>query len=168
MIKIENHFFKIKSSETNLRQRMYEGNSIVTVQMVIEFFPALVEDKIVSGATEIKVDIQNLHSLADLEEKTYEGDIGNVTISVNNMGTWEHQSLDTFKIHFGKRKGNEIPFHLEAKGCQIEENTTLVSLYTTSTNDIHEHFQLQDFYDICTEREIGKSHIYKYYVKGDN
>lgn len=167
MIKIENHMFEIKSSETNLRQRMYKGESIVSIQIMIECFPTLVADKIVSGAVEIKVDIPEVHSLHDFEGKTYEGDIGNVTISVNNMGVWEYKSLDTFKIVFKKRKGRELSFSLQAESCEIEDKTTLISLYTTSTciDDVKKNFDLEDFYDVCVEREVGKSHIYKYYVK---
>ncbi|MDD3341480.1 MAG: hypothetical protein PHN72_04775 [Bacilli bacterium] len=167
MLKIENHNFKIKSSETNLRQRLYQEESIISVQIMTEFFPQQVDEKIVSGAVDIKVDLQNIHSLSNLENKTYKGDIGNVTISVNNMGVWEHKSLDTFEITFGNKEGNDISYSVKAEGLLIEEKTTIVSLYTTSRDKetLSKHFDLKDFYETCTEREIGKSHIYKYYAK---
>ena len=32
------------------------------------------------------------------ENTKYEGKIGNVTISVNNDGVWEHESYEDFKV----------------------------------------------------------------------
>lgn len=38
MLELENHKFEIKSAELNFKQRNYKGESIVTVQIMIEFF----------------------------------------------------------------------------------------------------------------------------------
>lgn len=167
MLEIEKLFFKIKFSEMNFRQRMYQGKSIVTVQIMTEFYPSFTKDKMISGAIEIKLDAEDIHSLDDLNEKHYDGDIGSVTISIYNEGIWEHKNLSNFTITFKKRVGREIPFLLETDICKIDTSATMVSLYTTSTDcsTLKKNFVMTDFYDKCIQRKVGKSMVSKYYIK---
>ncbi len=167
MLEIEKSFFKIKFSEMNIRQRMYQEKSIITVQIMTEFYPTLAKDNIVSGAVEVKLDLSDITSLSDLDGKHYTGDIGSVVISIHNEGVWEHKNLSTFSITFQERVGREIPFTLETDICKIEATATIVSLYTTSTEEkkLKKYFDIKDFYNTCIQRKIGNSTISRYYVK---
>lgn len=167
MLKVENHEFDVKFAQIDMKQRQYKGESVVTVQLMIEFFPSLVDERIVSGALEIKVDSTEIHSIADFEEKSFKGEIGSITLSANNMGDWEHVYESSFAISFGKRKGRKIPVSLSSLKCTFEGEATLVSLYTTSTDpeQLEEEFSLKDFYEIPMKKEVGNSTISKYYVK---
>ena len=131
MLEIKKHSFKEKFTEINIRQRNYENQSFITVQFTTEFYPSIVNDQIVSGAIDLKLDLSDIHALDDLSSKKYEGDIGSLTISVSNNGVWEHQTLDRFEVIFGKREKNEIPFQIKAKDIIFNSVGTIVSLYTT-------------------------------------
>lgn len=87
MLKIKQFEVEEKFSEIHFRHRMYQDKSIMTINIMTEFFPALLDDSIVSGAIDIKLDVDDIHSLQDLEGKSYKGKVGFVTLSVNNHGT---------------------------------------------------------------------------------
>ena len=167
MLKIENVEFREKFTEINIRQRMYEGNSFITMVINTEFYPSLVKENIVSGVIEVKLDINGIKSLDDLVGKSYDGDIGKVTISVNNNGIWEHQTKDKFKVEIKSRNGRELEFLLETDNCTLETTGILVSLYTTSTGneELKKNFDLNDFFENSVDKEIGNSKIIKYFVK---
>lgn len=169
MLKIENSKFREKFTEINIRQRLYEGTSYITLITNTEFYPALVGDRLVSGAIEIKLDIKDIKSLDDLEHKSYKGDIGSVTISVNNDGVWEHMSQDNFSVDILKREGRELTFKLESDNCLMETTGIMVSLYTTSSTEkeLGYSFDLKDFYERPVTKKIGKNEIFKYFVKED-
>lgn len=167
MLKIQNNKFQIKFTEINIRQRMYQNESYITLIINTEFFPSLIDDTVISGSVEIKLDLKDVKSLDDLNNKTYNGDIGNVTISINNNGIWEHDSKDNFEIKVNKRDGKQLDFELETDNCKLKTVGTIVSLYTTSTSgeELSKNFDLKDFYNNPIEKTIGNSKIYKYYVK---
>lgn len=167
MLEIEKSFFKIKFSELHFRQRMYQNKSIVTVQIQTEFYPTFAKDAIVSGAVKIQLDVSDLHAIDDLQDKTYQGEVGDVTISILKDGVWEHKHLSHFSISFQKRVGREISFLLETDTCKIEAVATMVSLYTTGShvNVLQKHFEMKDFYDMCVQRKIGSSTVSRYYVR---
>ena len=167
MLEIEKSFFKIKFSELNIRQRMYQKKSIVTIHIMTEFYPTFAKEKIISGAVEIKLDLSDIKKIDDLSGKHYSGDIGSLVISINNEGVWEHKNLSNFSITFQERVVREIPFLLETDICKLEERATIVSLYTTSTEDnkLKKCFDMKDFHDTCVQRKIGNSVISRYYIK---
>lgn len=167
MLKINDIEFKEKFTEINIRQRMYKEKNIITLIITTEFYPALFGENVVSGAIEAKIDLEGIKSLDELQERTYEGEIGNVTISVNNDGVWEHESKDNFKIEIKKRKNRDLEFILKTDNCKLDTIGVLVSLYTTSTSreKLLKEFDLDDFYDKPTIREIGSNKVYKYFVK---
>lgn len=167
MLKINNIVFEIKSTEMNIKQRSYENESIITAEVMTEFFPKMVNGDVLSGAVDIKLDMSNIKSIGQLEGKQYYGKVGIVTLSVNKNGIWEHASVEDFDFSFIKRENNKFTFRLITKdpSCTLETTTTLVSLYTTNVDKLQEQFELSDFYDTPVVREIGKSIITKYYVK---
>ena len=167
MIKIENSKFSEKFTEINIRQRMYENESFITLIINTEFFPTIVGDNVVSGNIEIKLDVNDIKSLDDLVGKSYNGDIGKVTISVNNDGIWEHDTKDNFELCIKERKGRNLKFFLKTDNCKLETTGVMVSLYTTSTSEesLKENFNLNDFYDKAIIKEIGSNKIFKYIVK---
>jgi len=167
MLKIEGTKFLEKFIEINIRQRMYEGKSFITLIVNTEFYPSLVKDSVVNGSIEVKLDINNINSINDLIGKSYEGDIGKVTISVNNNGVWEHQTKEEFKFKIGNRNGRELSFCLECDNCKLDASGIIVSLYTTSTNkeELEKNFDLSDFYDSFVTKEIGNNKIMKFFVK---
>lgn len=167
MILIRDTEVKQKSCEMNLKQRMYQEESIVTVQIMTEFFPTMIQSQLVSGAIEVNLDTSNIHSLSDLENKEYAGKVGRATISVCNEGIWEHNNLYDFKVKFGKRKQDEITVFIELEDCKLEVVATIVSLYTTSSTEksIKNNFDMTEFYEKPTKRQVGKNMILKYYVK---
>lgn len=167
MLEIKKHNFNEKFIEGHIRQRLYENNSYITLIITSEFYPSLVNDSIVSGSLDIKVDLKDIHSLKELEDKKISGNIGSVTISVNNNGIWEHQTEDKFKIKLGKFKNRILDFSLETSVCKLDSSLNLISLYTTSTSidKLKEVFSLDDFYDKAVIKKVGNSEIIKYYVK---
>ena len=106
MLKIQNNEFEIKFTEINIRQRVFDKESFITLMINTEFYPSLIDNNVISGSVEIKLDLRNIKSLDDLNNKKYNGDIGNVTISINNNGIWETDSRDTFKIKLIQKRGN--------------------------------------------------------------
>lgn len=168
MIKIRNVEVKQKSCELNLKQRMYQGESIITVQMMLEFFPTMIDGQIASGALEVNVDVTDIHSLNDLENKTYSGKVGRATLSVCNEGVWEHNNIYDLNVTFGKRNGNDISVKVEVEDCNCEVTATIVSLYTVSSSEenMSKSFVMEDFYEKPIKKEIGKNTILKYIVKG--
>lgn len=167
MIEIEKTNFLEKFTEINFRQRMYEGTSVITLITNIEFYPSLVNGSVVSGSIEAKVDIQDISSIDELVGKTYNGDIGKLTISVNNDGVWEHQTKEEFKFDVKSRDGRKLAFLIETDNCKIETSGVMVSLYTTSSkkDELSNNFKLDDFYDNPSIKEVGSSKIMKYFVK---
>lgn len=167
MLKIENSKFCEKFTEINIRQRMYQGKSFITLMITTEFYPSLVENQVVSGVVEVKVDISDIYSLSDLEDKSYKGDIGSVVISVNHDGIWEHQTQDNFEFIILKRCGRELKFKLKTTNCVLNTTGVIVSLYTTSSMEkqLSQNFDLKDFYDNSVVKEIGNNKIIKYFVK---
>ncbi len=167
MIKIEKTNFLEKFTEINFRQRMYEGTSFITLIINTEFYPSLVNDSIVSGSLEVKVDLQDISCIDDLVGKTYNGDIGKLTISVNNDGIWEHQTKEEFKFEVKNRCGRKLDFLISADNCEIDLSGVMVSLYTTSSKveELSNNFKLDDFYDNPSIKEVGSSKIMKFFVK---
>lgn len=167
MLKVENGKFREKFTEINIRQRMYQKDNFITLMITTEFYPSLVDDKVIHGVVEIKLDISGIFSLDDLVGKSYQGDIGSIVISVYNDGIWEHQTLDNFSITITKRMGRELSFKLKAKGLVLNTTGVLVSLYTTSTSkeQLSKMFKLDDFYDYPVIKKVGKSEILKYFIK---
>lgn len=167
MLKIEKSKFSEKFTEINIRQRIYKKKSYITLMINTEFYPSLVGENLVSGAIEIKLDIEGIKSLDDLVGKSYKGDIGSITISVNNDGIWEHQSKDDFEITITKRDKRKLSFELKTDNCTLKTTGILVSLYTTSTTEkeLSKNFSLDDFYDNPIVKSIGNNEIRKYFVK---
>lgn len=167
MLRIENTNFREKFTEINIRQRMYKRKSYITLVVTTEFFPSLVGENIVSGVVEVKLDIEGIFSLDSLSGKSYKGDIGSVTISVNNDGVWEHQTKDNFEVMIHKRNGRELGFSLKTDNCVLETTGIVVSLYTTSSSEeaLKKYFELGDFYEKPVVKEVGNSKIMKYFVK---
>lgn len=167
MIKIKKSNFSEKFTEINIRQRMYNGESIVTLMISTEFYPSLVGESVVSGVIEIKLDVADVKSLDGLVGKDYKGDIGSVSISVNNDGIWEHQSVDSFEIRFLERDKRKLKFELKTSDCVLKTSGVMVSLYSTSStiDGLNKVFDLSDFYDRPIIKEVGNSKILKYFVK---
>ncbi len=167
VLKINNYEFDIKFSEINFRQRNYHGKSYITVNITNEFFPTLVNESIVYGSTDIKIDLEEIKSIDDLIEKKYTGQLGTINISVNNDGVWETNSIEEFSIHFLKREKKYLFFEVTGKDFYYKDSSRMVSLYTTSTSvdDLKKKFSLKDFYNQSVQREIGKSIVTKYFIK---
>ena len=166
MLKIKNINFKEKFAEAHLRQRIYEGTSYITLMATIEFYPKFVNDSILSGALVIKVVMKDIHSLKDLENKELSGNIGSVTISVNNDDIWEHEKSDNFSVKLGKIRNRELEIILKTEECELNTKLELISLYTTSSKEeeLKESFSLDGFYPKTLEKKVGTSQIIKYFV----
>ena len=169
MILIRNIEAKQKSCEMNIKQRMYQNESIVTVQIMVEFFPTMINGQIVSGLVEVNIDTNDIHAINDLENKEYKGKVGRATLSINNEGVWEHNNLYDLNVVFGKIVDHEISVKVEMEDCKLNINPTIVSLYTTSSSEdkICKNFDMKDFYEKPIKKEIGKNTILKYFVKGE-
>lgn len=167
MLKLKKIKFKEKFTEINIRQRMYKNSSFITLIVNTEFYPSLVGENLVSGVIEVKLDIDGIHSLDELVDKSYKGEIGTVTISVNNDGIWEHETVSDFEVSITKRNRRELSFVLKTDICELKTTGVVVSLYTTSSSkeEIEKNFDLTDFYDKPVIKEIGNSQVRKYFVK---
>lgn len=167
MLKINKHKFSEKFTEINLRQRMYKNKSYITLLINTEFYPALVGEQVVSGVVEAKLDIKGIKSLDDLVGKSYKGDIGSVTISVNNDGVWEHQSYNEFEVIITNRKKRKLSFELKTSDSVLKTTGILVSLYTTSSSEkeLSKNFELGEFYEKPTVKLIGSNEVRRYFVK---
>ena len=167
MIKINNIKFEEKFSEANIRYRVFEDKNVITLIINTEFYPSVFKDNVVSGAIEAKIDIEGINKVDDLENTKYEGKIGNVTISVNNDGVWEHESYEDFKIEIKDINNRKIKLSIKTDTLNMNTTATLVSLYTTSTSreKLLKRFDLNNFYDKPIIRKIGNNEVYKYFVK---
>ena len=167
MLKIEKSKFSEKYTEINIRQRMYKSDSYITLMINTEFYPSLVDERLVSGVIEAKLDIKEIKSLDDLVGRVYKGDIGSVTISVNNDGIWEHQSTENFEVSIIGRSGRKLTFELKTDNCILKTTGVMVSLYTVSSSEVElgEKFNLSDFYSKPVVKTIGSSEVKKYFVK---
>lgn len=167
MLEIKGNNFKEKFTEINIRQRMYKNENFITLLINTEFFPSLVGENLVGGAIEVKLDIEGVSSIDELVGKSYKGDIGNVMISVNNGGVWEHQSQDNFFVNIVSRCGRELSFVLKTDECVLETVGIMVSLYSTSSSEeeLKKNFDLSDFYDKSVVKVIGSNQVMKYFVK---
>ena len=165
MIKINNIKFEEKFSEANIRYRVFEDNNVITLILNTEVYPSLFKDNVVSGGIEAKIDIEGISSIKDLDNKSYK-DNGNITISVNNDGVWEHESYEKFKVEIKDIKNRKIKISLKTDTLDLNTTATLVSLYTTSTSreKLLKKFDLDDFYDKPIIRKINNSEVYKYFV----
>lgn len=166
MIQIKGYQFVEKFAEMNLKQRNYQGESIVSIELTCEFFPNYYEEAIVSGAVQITFDCNHLRSLDELSEKKEQGELGKITISINKNGIWEHKTLYQYEIEFQKRVGNQIPVIIKAEELEINVSVTIVSLYSVGNKKLEEVFNLDDFHPVKLEKEIGNSTIIKYIAKG--
>ena len=167
MIKINNIKFEEKFSEANIRYRVFEDKNVITLIINTEFYPSVFKDNVVSGTIEAKIDIEGINKVDDLENTKYEGKIGNVTISVNNDGVWEHESYEDFKIEIKDINNRKIKLSIKTDTLNMNTTATLVSLYTTSTSreKLLKRFDLNNFYDKPIIRKIGNNEVYKYFVK---
>ena len=132
MIKINNIKFEEKFSEANIRYRVFEDKNVITLIINTEFYPSVFKDNVVSGAIEAKIDIEGINKVDDLENTKYEGKIGNVTISVNNDGVWEHESYEDFKVEIKDINNRKIKLSIKTDTLNMNTTATLVSLYTTA------------------------------------
>ncbi|MBR2246628.1 MAG: hypothetical protein IKG58_04270 [Bacilli bacterium] len=167
MIKINNIKFEEKFSEANIRYRVFEDKNVITLIINTEFYPSVFKDNVVSGAIEAKIDIEGINKVDDLENTKYEGKIGNVTISVNNDGVWEHESYEDFKVEIKDINNRKIKLSIKTDTLNMNTTATLVSLYTTSTSreKLLKRFDLNNFYDKPVIRKIGNNEVYKYFAK---
>lgn len=167
MIKINDIKFEEKFSEANIRYRVFEDKNVITLIINTEFYPSIFKDNVVSGGIEAKIDIEGINKVQDLENTKYSGSIGNVTISVNNDGVWEHESYDDFKVEIKDINNRKIKLSIKTDTLNMNTTATLVSLYTTSTSreKLLKKFDLDNFYDKPIIRKIGNNDVYKYFVK---
>ena len=82
MLKIQNNEFKIKFTEINIRQRMFENESFITLMINTEFFPALIDESVISGSIEFKLDLKEIKSIDELINNN-EVKIGKYTLPVS-------------------------------------------------------------------------------------
>lgn len=169
MLKLNNELFQIQFSDCNLRQRNYQDKSFVTVSIQTSFYPKLVGSDIVNGTIEMTLDVSDIHSLTDLENKTYAKEEVKISISKSVGGLWENDTFYDGEVSFGKRQGNMISFSFKSQKGNVEVSTdaTIVSLYTTSTKekDLNKAFDMNDFYEIPIRKEIQSREILKYIAK---
>ncbi len=167
MIKINNIKFEEKFSEANIRYRVFEDKNVITLIINTEFYPSVFKDNVVSGAIEAKIDIEGINKVDDLENTKYEGKIGNVTISVNNNGVWEHESYEDFKVEIKDINNRKMKLSIKTDTLNMNTTATLVSLYTSSTSreKLLKRFDLNNFYDKPIIRKIGNNEVYKYFIK---
>jgi hypothetical protein len=167
MIKIENTKFDIGTKEIEIKQRMFEGESIVSIQLRTSFYSNLFNDNIVSGSVDVVVD-DKIKCLDDLSNKKY-CNTGKLTFTKSIDGKWETETYYDFKIEFKERKHNKIKVEIKCNkaNMKLETKCFITSLYTTTSTkkEIEKHFDLKDFYDLPIVKELSKSTISKYIVK---
>jgi len=168
MLEIEKTKFEISTSEIEIKQRMFEGESIVSIQIRTSFYPNLINDKIISGSVDIVVD-DKIRSLDELNNKKY--DNGKITFTKSVDGKWETESFYDFEIIFKERNNNKIEIEVICNKANLKYHSAcyITSLYTTSSTEeeIKKYFDLKDFYNKPVIKELSKSVISKYIVKAD-
>ena len=167
MLEINKQKFDVKSAEINFRQRNYNEKSYITVNITTDFFPSIVNDQVVYGNIDLKIDLEGIKSIENLVNKEYNGEIGTINISVNNDGIWESNNIENFKVVFTNREDKYLSFKISAKDFEYEDKARMISLNTTSTSeeDLQTKFDLKDFHLRAIKREVGKSVISKYFIK---
>lgn len=163
MLKIRGQEFQVKFCEVNLRQRMFEGESIVTVCMNMEFYPEVMDDSVVYGSVEVKVDVDGVKSLNDIGHQHF--DAGTVCFNVCKDGVWESDVVGNLSISFGSVHDRLLDIELSTSDILFDDVARVVSLYTTSNQELGKMFDMCDFYTKDEYKTIGKSTILKYYLK---
>lgn len=169
VLKLKNEEFDVQSTEIELKQRMYQEESVVSVQISTTFYPKMANGKIVNGNIVITTDIPSLKSLSELEGKTFEGDSCKARFSISTDGIWDSSTFYDCKVVFGIKEKNKIPCICScAKGdCELDVVGTLISLYTMSTKEdiLKTVFDMNDFYEKPIIKEINQKQILKFIVK---
>lgn len=170
MLQIKNELFQEQFIDMNLRERTYEGTSIVSLLFDISFYPKELNEEIISGTISVVVDTCDLHCLNDLENKTWNHEV-KVSVSVSRNGRWEQYDAYDGILSLKKLHQNCIEFQLESKKneLKIDSQAVIVSLYSTSTNkeQLTKVFDMTDFYKTPIIKQIQKREITKYYVKSE-
>ncbi len=163
MIKLKNELVKLQSSELNIKQRVFEKQSIVTLELKTLFYPTLIDEQIVFGSIELTVDNSECKSLNDFLKTDFKD--GKVVVNLNEDGKWNTYTFYDFKIKFIKIEENDISFELEFTDCKISEKANITSLYTIGNKNIAEYFDLSDFYEKPIVKEIANKEIFKFFKK---
>ncbi len=169
MLKINNNEFQVSNSELNFRSRNYQGQTIVSIQGVMGFYPRQIGEQIVNGTIEFVFDTSSFISLDELSNQTYEE--GKLELALSKNGLWERETIYNVVAAFGERNGNKIPvkISLEKHGIAIDVELVMVSLYTTSTSEeqLKKSFNMNDFYEIPIRKKIQDHEVLKYIVKAE-
>ena len=157
MLQVKKNTFQVQYIDMNFRQRVYENESIISIMMDISFYPRELDGEIVSGTFSVLVDTNQIKTIKDLENKTFNQEV-KVSAAISRNGSWEHYD-------------NQIDFHLESKKNELELDgtATMISLYSTSSNEetLKKYFQMDDFYPTPIKKKIQNREILKYYVKNE-
>ena len=122
MIEIEKQKFREKFSEMNIRQRMFEGSCIVTFQIETEFFPKMVDNKIVQGINRICGFMKEIAG-------------GNFGITVNEQGNPEFINI---MVENTSRNIKENEALLEQQKEDMEHNMELINNVKNACVDLEQ------------------------------
>ncbi len=161
MLKLKETEFKIQFSELNIKQRLFEDKSYVTLELKTNFYPNF-SDYIVYGNIDVTIDceIKSLDDLVNSEFKT-----GKVVINLNEDGKWNTYNFTEFNLKFGLKNMNEIDFTLKTDETVLEATTHITSLYTVGNKKIEKYFNMNDFHEKPVVKEITNKQIYKFFTK---
>ncbi len=161
MIKLKENKFDLQYSELNIKQRLFEGNSYITLELKTSFYPTSCEEGVVFGSVDVIADCE-LNGLEELQNSVFKE--GKVVFNLNENGNWKTYNFDKFKLEFLTKTANEIKFELELDECEIKESCHITSLYTVGNKDISKYFSLDGFNPKPVIKEITNKQIYKYFT----
>ncbi len=161
MIKLKNNKLKLQYSELNLKQRLFEKESIVSLELKTSFYPSLIDEDIVFGSIDLTVDC-NIKSLQQLVGKEFNE--GKVVVNLNENGNWNSYTFYEFKAKFIELN-DDITFELTFTDCEIKEKANITSLYSIGNKDVSEYFDLSSFHKNPIVKQIANKEIFKYYKK---
>lgn len=164
MLNIKNNKFLVKFCEMNMKQRLYEGESFVSLEIKTDFYPRVCEDLLISGSINITIDC-DIKSINDLNEKVYKD--GKVLISLNEDGVWTTYTYYDFSFKVKDVVSNNVSFELELEECSLNETAYVTSLYSVSNKNLSDYFDLSIFYDKPIIKQLSSATIVKYYTNGE-
>lgn len=169
MLIIDKEKFEIQFSDMEIKQRLYNEESIISIQVHTNFYPKMLDKKIISGSIDLTIDVTSLKNIKDIEGKNYSGDNVKLLTSISRNGKWETNTYYDVVVSIKEKNDNKFKIEIQSNEANIKMDgkTRLTSLYTTSMTEesVKDNFELEDFYPNPVIKEINGRAILKFIAK---
>ena len=163
MLKLKNSEVDIQFSDINLKHRYFEKENIISVEIKINFYPKLINDRIVSGTIDLLVDTDKVNCLNDLSGLKFSE--GRLSVTINDDGLWNTFKYNDFNLEFGNLVKNKLDVKLSLDEIEFDDKAVVLSLYTFNEDALKKNFDMSSFYEKSILRQMSNKEISKFYTK---